>query len=70
MKGVSLLPHTREPTTLFSIVAFKVQLLQEFAGETVSLSRDNDVTKYNVIMKNNESAPRFLAVGAVAINMR
>ena len=39
-------------------------------GETVSLSPDNDVTKYNVIMKNNESAPRFLAVGAVAINMR
>lgn len=39
-------------------------------GETVSLSRDNDVTKYNVIMKNNESTPRFLAVGAVAINMR
>ena len=37
-------------------------------GETVSLS--NDITKYNVIMKNNGSALRFLAVGAVAINMR
>lgn len=39
-------------------------------GQQVSLSCDNDATKYIVIMKNNESAPRFLAVGAVALNMR
>ena len=37
-------------------------------GITVPLSQDNNIT--NVILKNYGSAPRLLAVSAVAINMR
>lgn len=59
---------------LFSIVAFKVQLLQEFAGIPIKVKQflclvTTASLKY-AIMKNSGSAPRFLAVGAVAINMR